>query len=58
MVNAQKYTVGHTTYKYGDKQEDETCFDNEIAAREFARDMLSRHGGRAWINNEEVKGVL
>ena len=48
------YTVEHATYKYGDKQEDETYFDYAGDAIDFAKVMLERHGGRCWVNGEEV----
>lgn len=47
------YIVEHTTYRHGDKQEDETAFETEAWAKEFALQCLQSYGGRVWINNQE-----
>lgn len=48
------HTVEHTTYNHGSKQENESAFHTIAEAREFAYNMLCRHGGRVWINGQEM----
>lgn len=50
-----KFIVEHTTYARGGKETDETPFENEAWAKEFALQCLQRYGGRVWINNEEYQ---
>lgn len=47
------FTVEHTTYRHGDKQEDETDCATEQEALDLAKHLLHQYGGRVWVNNQE-----
>ena len=55
MTMDKAHTVEHTTYNHGDKQEEEAAFFNLYDAHEFALSMIERHGGRVWVNGQEMK---
>lgn len=48
------FSVEHIVYRHGNKDEDETAFETEQAAHDFARQCF-RYGGRVWVNGTEVK---